>query len=123
MDRSRSRPEKLTLRADVEVALPIERKVGARQDALFPLAHVPNRDVRRDAAADNPMEKFASAICRVSGEPFGLEPKSLVSPLDHRLCCSDLVISAGRRGLYVDNDRVLDIDQVIERVAELDALV
>jgi NAD-dependent DNA ligase len=38
-------PEKLTLRADVEVALPIEGKVRARQDAFFPLAHVPNRDV------------------------------------------------------------------------------
>src|SRR5262249_54959761 len=41
-----SRPEKLTLRADVKVTLPIEGKVGTRQDALFPLAHVPNRDVR-----------------------------------------------------------------------------
>src|SRR5262245_45770292 len=39
------RPEKLTLRADVEVTLPIEGKVGTRQDALFPLAHVPNRAV------------------------------------------------------------------------------
>jgi hypothetical protein len=37
------RPEKLTLRADVEVALPIEGEVGARQDAFFALAHVPNR--------------------------------------------------------------------------------
>src|SRR6476620_9513098 len=49
LDRGRpGRPEKLTLRADVEVTLPIEGKVGTRQDALFPLAHVPNRDVRRE---------------------------------------------------------------------------
>src|SRR6516164_11356476 len=80
-------------RADVEVALAIERKVGARQDALFSLAHVPNRDVWRDAARDNPMEEFASPVRCVSGEPFGLEPQSLVRPLDHRLCRSDLVIS------------------------------
>jgi len=50
------RPEKLTLRADVEVTLPIEGKVGTRQDALFSLAHVPNRDVRceRDAEPAGP---------------------------------------------------------------------
>src|SRR5262244_3645437 len=72
------RPEKLTVRADVDVTLPIEGKVGARQDALFSLAHVPNRDVRRDAVTDNPMEEFASAVGCVSGEPFGLEPQSLV---------------------------------------------
>ena len=72
------RPEKLTLRADVEVTLPIEGKVGTRQDALFPLAHVPNRDVRCDAGTDHPIEELASAVRRVRGEPFGLEPQSLV---------------------------------------------
>ena len=69
------RPEKLTLRADVEVTLPIEGKVGTRQDALFPLAHVPNRDVRRDAGADHPMEELASAVRRVRrASRSGLSP-------------------------------------------------
>ncbi len=86
-------PEKLTLRADVEVALPIEGKVRARQDAFFPLAHVPNRNVRCDPGADNPMEELASAVRRVGGEPVGLEPQSLLCPLDHRLCRSDLVVA------------------------------
>src|SRR6266568_3565159 len=86
-------PEKLTLRADVEVALPIEGKVRARQDAFFPLAHVPNRDVRGDPGADNPMEELASAVRRVGGEPVVLEPQSLLRPLNHRLCRSDLVVS------------------------------
>src|SRR5215831_18568216 len=117
------RPEKLTLRADVEVALPIEGKVCTGQHALFPLAHVPNRDVRRNAGTDHPIEELASAVRCVSGEPFGLEPQPLVRPFDHRLCRSDLVISTGRRGLHVDDNRVLDVDQVIEPVAELDALV
>ena len=116
-------PEKLTLRADVEVALPIEGKVRARQDAFFPRAPVPNRDVRCDPGADNPMEELASAVGRVGGEPFGLEPQALLRSLDHRLCRSDLVISAGWRSLYVDDDRVLNIDQIIEPIVKLDALV
>src|SRR5215470_16471407 len=36
-----SRPEKLTLRADVEVALAVERKVGARQDTQWRNLPVP----------------------------------------------------------------------------------
>src|SRR5262245_24635501 len=41
----------------------------------------------------------------------------------HRLCRSDLVISTGRRSLYVDDNRVLDVDEIIEPIAKLDALV
>src|SRR5262249_47831495 len=115
--------KKLTLRADVEVTLLIEGKVGTRQDALFPLAHVPNRDVRHDAGADDPMEELASAVRRVCGQPFGLEPQSLVRPFNHRLCGSNLIISAGWRSLYVDDNRVLDVDEIIEPIAKLDALV
>src|SRR6266478_5094279 len=62
------------MRADVEVALPIEGKVRARQDAFFPLAHVPNRDVRCDPGADNPMEELASAVCRLVFEFETAEP-------------------------------------------------
>jgi hypothetical protein len=69
------------------------------------------------------MEELASAVRRVGGEPFGLEPQSLLSSLDHRLRRGDLVISAGWRSLYIDDDRVLDVDQVIEPIAELHALV
>jgi hypothetical protein len=64
--------------------------------------------VRCDPGADNPMEELASAVRRVGGEPVGLEPQSLLRPLDHRLCRSDLV-SAGWCCLYVDDDRVLDV--------------
>jgi hypothetical protein len=83
------------LKHDWKVRLPIKGKVRARQDAFFPLAHVPNRDVRCDSGADNPMEELASAVRRVGGEPVGLEPQSLLCPLDHRLCRSHLVVSAG----------------------------
>jgi len=82
-----------------------------------------NRGVRCDPGADNPMEELASAVRRIGGEPVGLEPQSLLRPMDHRLCRSDLVVSAGWCCLYVDDDRVLDVDQVIEPIAELDALV
>src|SRR6266566_2667294 len=53
----------------------------------------------------------------------GLSPNPLLSPFNHRLRGSHLVISAGWRSLYVDDNRVLDVDQIIEPIAKLDALV
>jgi hypothetical protein len=47
----------------------------------------------------------------------------LFGTLDHHLGRSHFVIGARWRGLHVDDDRVLDIDQVIETIAELNALV
>src|SRR5262245_61762408 len=69
------------------------------------------------------MEELASSVRRVCGQPFGLEPQSLVRPFNHRLCGSHLIISAGRRSLYVDDNRVLDVDEIIEPIAKLDALL
>jgi hypothetical protein len=51
---------------------------------------------------------------RVGDETLGLEPHSFVSPLDHRLRSSHLVIGSGRCGFHIDDDRVLYVDQVIE---------
>ena|SRR6516162_7975893 len=44
-------------------------------------------------------------------------PQSLVRPFNHRLCGSHLIISAGRRSLYVDDNGVLDVDEIIEAFA------
>jgi hypothetical protein len=42
-------------------------KKGLRDRRRIPLAHVPNRDVQRDAGADQPMEELASAVRCVNG--------------------------------------------------------
>ena len=59
------------------------------------------------------MEKVPSAVRRIGGEPVGLEPQSLLRPIGRRACRSDLVVSAGWCFLYVDDDRVLDVDWVM----------
>jgi hypothetical protein len=91
--------------------------------AVIPLAHVPDRDMRRDTATDEPTEELAGAIGGISSEPFGLKSQSFISPLDHSFRRRDLIVGSGRGGLHIDDHCVIDVDQVIEPIAKLDALV
>ena len=54
---------------------------------------------------------------------LGFKPCVCFGTLDHGLGRGHFVVGAGRRGLHVDDNRVLDVDQIIEPVAELNALV
>ena len=59
----------------------------------------------------------------LSRKALCLEPQPFLSPRYHGLRGNDLVIGSGRRGLHIDDHRVLNIDQVIEPVAQLDVPV
>ena len=75
------------------------------------------------ARADEPAEELACPVCRVGHQPFGLQTLRLFGALDHGFGRGHFVVAAGRGGLHVDDNRVLDVDQIIEPVAELNALV
>ena len=47
----------------------------------------------------------------------------MLGAIEHGLGRRDLIIGARRRWLYVDYDRVRDVDEIIEPVAELHSLV
>jgi hypothetical protein len=79
--------------------------------------------VRRDPGAANPMQEFAGAVCRIGRKPFGLQAQRLFGTLDHGFARGNFVVGTRRRGLHVDNDCVLNVDQIIKPITELDALV
>jgi hypothetical protein len=79
--------------------------------------------VRRDPAANQPAEETAGPISGVGGKPLWLQIEAPLSAIEHRLGRLNLVVHARRRWLNVDNDRVLDVDEIIEPVAELHPLV
>jgi hypothetical protein len=58
----------------------------------------------------------------IGRKSVGLQSQYLFGSLDHHPGRGHLVVGAGRR-LHVDDDRILDVDQVVEPVAELNALV
>src|SRR5437763_571048 len=59
----------------------------------------------------------------ISSDPFGLKSQSFISPLDHSFRRRNLVVGSGGGGFHIDDHCVLDVDQVIEPIAELHALV
>src|SRR4029450_5713484 len=63
------------------------------------------------------------AIVGRSSDPFGLKSQSFISPLDHRFRRRDPVVGPGGGGFHIDDHCVLDVDQVIEAIAELHPLV
>src|SRR6201997_5361409 len=79
--------------------------------------------MRSDAAANQPAEETASSVSGVGGKPLRLQTKATFGSIEHRLCGLDLVVGARGRWLNVDNDRVLDVDQIVEPIPELHALV
>jgi len=79
--------------------------------------------MRRDACLDQPAEELAGAIGRVGQKPFGLQALRLLGTLDHGFGRGHFVVGTGRSGLHIDDDRVFDVDQIIEPVPELNALV
>src|SRR5262245_17830302 len=79
--------------------------------------------MRRDTATDEPVEELASAIGGISSEPFRLKSQSFIDPLYHGFCRRDLVVASSGGGFHIDDHCVLDVDQVIEPIAELHTLV
>ena len=70
--------------------------------------------MQRDALADDEGEKLACAVGRVGSKALRFEPQLLLSPLEHRLACRDLIVGACTSGFDVNNNGVFDVDQVIE---------
>jgi putative tryptophan/tyrosine transport system substrate-binding protein len=67
-------------------------EIRTRQCAVLSAALIPDRDMRRDARANQPAEELAGTVGRIGGKTFGLEPQALGSPLDHGLGCGNFVI-------------------------------
>jgi hypothetical protein len=56
-------------------------------------------------------------------KPLRLQAQALLGAIEHRLCRLDLIVGMRRRWLNVDNDRVRNVDEIIELIAELYSLV
>src|SRR5215469_3933032 len=117
------RTQSFTVRAGVLVLLCVESEVAAREGSIIAIRPLPHGDVRGDPSTDEPTEELAGPIGRVRHEALGFQTEPLFGALDHRPGGSDLVVGAGWRRLDIDDHGVLDVDQIVQPVAELYALV
>jgi hypothetical protein len=101
----------------------IEDEVAARERAAVGIEPLPHRNVRRDTGTDEPVKELARSLNCIGRQPIWLQIKAFFGAFDHHLGGRDLVIGARWRRLDIDNHCVLDVDQIVQPVAELDALV
>src|SRR6516164_10503256 len=116
---SASRGEKLASRTGVNVARFIIGEVLAREDAVFALGRVDNWNMGRDLLfVDEPMKVWRGSIRRIGSEPFRLQTKTSLGPIDHRLGSTHLGLADGARGFDVDNHSELHIDKIVVGIGE-----
>ena len=109
---------------DINGELSVEGEIEAGERSVIALALVPDRNIGRDLLLlDQPAEKAANPIGRIGHEALRLEIEALLRAINHDLGRFDLIVRASGCSLDVDNHCVLDVDQVVEAVAELHALV
>src|SRR4029450_7701498 len=113
------RVQYFVVRTDIDASLPIPAKVAARECAVLTLTGITYWDMRRNPTADQPAEETASPVSGVGRQPLRLQVEATLGASEHRLCGLDLVVGACRRRLDINNDRILDVDEIIEPIAEL----
>src|SRR5881397_528408 len=111
--------EELALRAHIDIALLVEGEVFPAQRAVLAFRFINDRNVRSDLLlVDDPVERRGRPIGRVRFKPFGLQAETLLGASDHRLGCANLRLANSPRGLDIDDDAELYINEVIVGVSE-----
>src|SRR6516165_3555324 len=118
-----TRCQRLASWTNVDIPPAIEPEVGPRERAIIPLALVPHRDVRDDAGADDKSQELAGAVGRVSCKPLRSEIETPSGPFDHHASRRYFVIGPRGSCLYINNDCVLDIDQIVQAITKLHTLI
>jgi len=82
-----ARREGLAGRADVHIALLVEREVYPAERPILTLRLIDHRDVRRNLLiVDEPVEVCPRSVGRIGRVPLGLEIEAFLGALDHGLC-------------------------------------
>src|ERR1700720_3569702 len=110
--------------ADVGSAFPVPVEIRTGEDAVLPIALLPHRDVRDDFfLLDQPAEELARPIGYARGEPPRPQIEALFYSIQHRLCRGNFIVGASRRCLDIYDYCILDVDEVVQPISELHALV
>src|SRR5580693_2344500 len=110
--------------ADVGSAFPVPVEIRTGEDAVLPIALLPHRDVRDDfLLLDQPAEELARPIGGVRGEPPRPQIEALFYSIQHRLWRGNFIVGASRRCLDIYDYGILDVDEVVQPISELHALV
>jgi hypothetical protein len=111
--------ELLSARAMVDVTGRIISKVAAREGAIISLRLVEYWDMWRDTLLlDQPVQYRSCPVSGIADKPLRLGPEALLCSLDHGLRRADLGLTSGARGLDVNDDAELHVDEIVVGVSK-----
>ncbi|HUC09452.1 MAG TPA: hypothetical protein VL985_03390 [Stellaceae bacterium] len=113
-------PELFSAATDEDIGLQVKSEVGAGEKAIGLVLAVEQRNMRLDPAPHQPADHQAGSIGGVGRQPLRLEAKALLGSLEHRLGRGDFRAPARRCRLDVDDNRLLQIDQIIGAIGKSD---
>src|SRR5581483_12307473 len=96
--------QQLSTWTDIDVALPVEDKIGAAKGAIRTCRLVPHRDVRRDLTVHQPLKQPDCTISSVGCEPLWSKLETPPDPVQHGPGNGDLSNPVGARALGVDDN-------------------
>src|SRR4029450_1113994 len=113
------RGERLAAGAGVDIALMVISELLAREGAVVAGGLIEHGHMRRDAMLiSQPAEHLGRAVGAVAEKAAGIEIEAINGPLDHPLCRQDLGLPDRGRCFDINDDRVVDVDQIVGRVGK-----
>ena len=114
-----ARAELFARRADIGVRLVIVAEVGPLEAAIAARGLVEDRDVRLDPAfIHHPAQHLRRAIGGIGNQRCGIEAEAIIGVFDHALHRPGLGLADWRGGRDIDDNRVLQIDEIVGAVGE-----
>jgi hypothetical protein len=114
---ARSKP--LPAGALVNVVCRVISEVPTREGAIVPLRLVEHRNMGRDTFFLNqPVQHWSRPVGGISDKPLRLKAEALLCSFDHGLCRADLGLPNGARGLDVNDDAELHVDEIVVGVSK-----
>src|SRR5437763_1019248 len=73
----------------------------------------------RDAfLLDQPVQHWSSPVSGISDKPLRLEAEALLCSIDHGFCGADLGLANGARGLDINDNAELHVNEIVVGVSE-----
>ncbi len=108
----------MTFESGVAVALGVVLKVPDIVFAARLVVAVEHRHMRRDLAPPEPCQELAGAVRTIRRDPVRTEIVPVGTAVQHRFGGGDFSAQARRRSLYIDDNPMIGVDQVIGFIAE-----
>jgi hypothetical protein len=74
--------------------------------------------MRGDLAVVEPSQHVAGPIGRIGCQTFRLQVKGILRPVHHGPCRTDLGLTDRPAGLDIDDDGIVCVDQIVDRIGE-----